>query len=113
MLAYEVDEVMTSLVTLQISADDIILIYNRFDDVTIRGLFSKETVCCVGFEVSPRLSIIQTRRLICVAPPSYCNRGVSIGPWALVFNPLSPGINLQILLLCFHTFLTELVRRGC
>ena len=29
MLTYEIDEVMTSLVTLQISADDIILIYNR------------------------------------------------------------------------------------
>lgn len=28
-LTYEVDEVMTSMVTLQISADDIILIYNR------------------------------------------------------------------------------------
>ena len=30
MLTYEIDEVMTSMVTLQISADDIILIYNRF-----------------------------------------------------------------------------------
>lgn len=30
MLTYEVDEVMTSMVTLQISADDVILIYNRF-----------------------------------------------------------------------------------
>ncbi|XP_015762006.1 PREDICTED: protein HAPLESS 2-like [Acropora digitifera] len=29
MLTYEIDEVMTSMVTLQISADDIILIYNR------------------------------------------------------------------------------------
>ena len=30
MLTYEIDEVMTSMVTLQISADDIILIYNRY-----------------------------------------------------------------------------------
>ena len=29
------------------------------------------------------------------------------------FNPLSPGIKLQILLLCFRTFLTELVGRSC
>ena len=29
------------------------------------------------------------------------------------FNPLSPGIKLQILLLCFHTFLTEVVGRSC
>ena len=28
-------------------------------------------------------------------------------------NPLSPDIKLQILLLCFHTFLTELVGRRC
>jgi len=31
MLTYEIDEVMTSMVTLQISADDIILIYNRLE----------------------------------------------------------------------------------
>ena len=31
----------------------------------------------------------------------------------LVFNPLSPSIKLQTLLLCFHTFLTEVVRRSC
>ena len=30
MLTYEIDEGMTSMVTLQISADDILLIYNRF-----------------------------------------------------------------------------------
>ena len=29
------------------------------------------------------------------------------------FNPLSPGIKLQILLLWFHTFLTEVVGRSC
>ena len=29
------------------------------------------------------------------------------------FNPLSPSIKLQILLLCFHTFLTEVVGRSC
>ena len=29
------------------------------------------------------------------------------------FNPLSPGIRLQILLLCFHIFLTEVVGRSC
>ena len=29
------------------------------------------------------------------------------------FNPLSPGVKLQILLLCFHTFLTEVVGRSC
>ena len=28
-------------------------------------------------------------------------------------NPLSPGVKLQILLLCFHTFLTEVVGRSC
>ena len=28
-------------------------------------------------------------------------------------NPLSPSIKLQILLLCFHTFLTEVVGRSC
>ena len=26
-----------------------------------------------------------------------------------MINPLSPSIKLQILLLCFHTFLTEIV----
>ena len=30
-----------------------------------------------------------------------------------LINPLSPGIKLQILLLCFHTFLTEVVGRSC
>ena len=30
-----------------------------------------------------------------------------------MFNPLGPGIKLQILLLCFHTFLTEVVGRSC
>ena len=29
------------------------------------------------------------------------------------FNPLRPSIKLQILLLCFHTFLTEVVKRSC
>ena len=29
------------------------------------------------------------------------------------FNPLSPGVKLQILLLCFHTFLTEVTGRSC
>ena len=28
-------------------------------------------------------------------------------------NPLSPSIRFQILLLCFHTFLTEVVGRSC
>ena len=28
-------------------------------------------------------------------------------------NPLRPSIKLQILLLCFHTFLTEVVGRSC
>ena len=28
-------------------------------------------------------------------------------------NPLSPGVKLQILLLYFHTFLTEVVGRSC
>ena len=32
---------------------------------------------------------------------------------ALAINPLSPSIKLQILLLCFHTFLTEVVGRSC
>ena len=30
-----------------------------------------------------------------------------------VINPLNPSIKLQILLLCFHTFLTEVVGRSC
>ena len=30
-----------------------------------------------------------------------------------VLNPLSPSIKLQILLLCFHTFLTKVVGRSC
>ena len=30
-----------------------------------------------------------------------------------LLNPLSPSIKLQILLLCFHTFLTEVVKRSC
>ena len=34
-------------------------------------------------------------------------------PLLLGFNPLSPGIKLQILLLCFHTFLTKVVGRSC
>ena len=29
------------------------------------------------------------------------------------FNPLSPGVKLQILLLCFHAFLTKVVGRSC
>ena len=29
------------------------------------------------------------------------------------FNPLSPGVKFQILLLCFHTCLTEVVGRSC
>lgn len=46
MLTYEIDEVMTSMVTLQISADDIILIYNRFvqpigESVQIRKSFGR------------------------------------------------------------------------
>ena len=28
-------------------------------------------------------------------------------------DPLRPSIKLQILLLCFHTFLTEVVGRSC
>ena len=28
-------------------------------------------------------------------------------------NPLSPSVKLQILLLCFHTFLAEVVGRSC
>ena len=28
-------------------------------------------------------------------------------------NPLSPGIKLQFLILCFHAFLTEVVGRSC
>ena len=31
----------------------------------------------------------------------------------MVINPLSLGVKLQILLLCFHTFLTEVVGRSC
>ena len=30
-----------------------------------------------------------------------------------LINPLRPGIKLHILLLCFHTFLTEVVGRSC
>ncbi|EDO36432.1 predicted protein [Nematostella vectensis] len=36
-LTYEVDEVMTSMVTLQISADDVILIYNRAEGKILRA----------------------------------------------------------------------------
>ena len=42
--------------------------------------------------------------------PSHCSlqfRGLSL------INPLSPGIKLQILVLGFHTFLTEVVERSC
>ena len=48
---------------------------------------------------------------------------ISIGETVLIFdvslslchlvNPLSPSIKLQILFLCFHTFLTEVVGRSC
>ena len=31
----------------------------------------------------------------------------------ITLNPLSPSIKLQILFLCFHTFLTEVVERSC
>ena len=31
----------------------------------------------------------------------------------ITINPLSPGIKLQILFLCFHTFLTKVVGRSC
>ena len=37
----------------------------------------------------------------------------SPGGGTAIFNPLSPGIKLQILLLCFHTFLKEVVGRRC
>ena len=30
-----------------------------------------------------------------------------------LFNPLRPSVKLQILLFCFHTFLTEVVGRSC
>ena len=33
--------------------------------------------------------------------------------WCASFNPLSPSIKLQILLLWFHIFLTEVVGRSC
>ena len=33
--------------------------------------------------------------------------------FSTLVNPLSPGVKLQILLLCFHTFLTEVVGRSC
>ena len=29
------------------------------------------------------------------------------------FNPLRPSIKLQILLLCFHTFITDVKGRSC
>ena len=32
---------------------------------------------------------------------------------SVILNPLRPGIKLQILLLCFLTFLTEVVGRSC
>ena len=32
---------------------------------------------------------------------------------AALINPLSPSIKFQILLLCFHKFLTEVVGRSC
>ena len=35
------------------------------------------------------------------------------GMCSIHVNPLSPGIKLQILLLLFHTFLTEVVGRSC
>ena len=35
------------------------------------------------------------------------------GPLRWERNPLRPSIKLQILLLCFHTFLTEVVGRSC
>ena len=31
----------------------------------------------------------------------------------VLINPLSPGVKLQILLFCFHTFLTDVVGRSC
>ena len=34
-------------------------------------------------------------------------------PGLMIINPLRPSIKLQILLLCFHTFLTEVVGRSC
>ena len=36
-----------------------------------------------------------------------CDLKISLGQRS--FNPLKPSIKLQILLLCFHTFLTEVV----
>ena len=32
---------------------------------------------------------------------------------AIIINPLRPGVKLQILLLCFHTLVTEVVGRSC
>ena len=46
------------------------------------------------------------------------NPNKSPGPRAephrvMYFNPLTPSIKLQFLLLCFHVFLTEVVGRSC
>ena len=43
-------------------------------------------------------------------PLYLCTSGVSR---RVPVKPLSPGVKLQILLLCFHTFLAEVVGRSC
>ena len=59
MLTYEVDEVMTSMVTLQISADDIILIYNRF--VSTRNIMFQEALN--AYSGKRRLDVLRLRQV--------------------------------------------------
>ena len=61
----------------------------------------------VGVEISPvKKSFVQSTT-------QTMNRVQILFTVMSVFNPLSPGVKLQILLLCFHTFLTEVVGRSC
>ena len=69
----------------------------------ILHLFSGEVFRDVRPNVNDIIALV--RMLVILIYP--CNT------LTLSFNPLSPGIKLQILLLCFYTFLTEVVGRSC
>ena len=59
------------------------------------------------------LGLAADTRINAMLPPKVpVTEGISLLV-RLRVNPLSPGVKLQILVLCFHTFLTEVVGRSC
>ena len=56
------------------------------------------------------LRLVSALTILRATQPSSVDRRATLYGF---INPLSPGVKLQILLLCFHTFLTEVVGRSC